>query len=111
MSKHISRISGTTTYVGNCYLPDNAQLGQVWFDSMTQSLQTFDGMSWQSIELNDPIMEYDSEQAVDWAIEKMRQEETISKFAGKYPVVAEALGQLEIALKLCQNLETDEKSK
>lgn len=110
MSKHLIPGSGTN-YINGCYLPTAAQPGQVWFDTSTSTLKTYDGSMWIDIEVMQPTLSYDSEQAIDWAIDKMRCEEKISQLADKYPVVAQALGQLEVALKLCQNLETDGNTK
>ena len=53
-------------------------------------------------------MRPDSSAAIDWAIEKMREMNTIKELAAKYPTVEEAIKQLEITLILHKNL--DDKS-
>ncbi len=102
--------SGNVNYITGGFPPTQAQGGTVWYDTGQQCLVVYDGGQWQKLQNDGPttMMAYDSAEALDWAIEKMRQEQNLSRLADKYPVVAEALGQLEVILKLCKNLDNDD---
>lgn len=105
MSKHI--FPGVQpTIISNCYPPSTAEPGAVRFNSGTQCLQIFDGSIWHNYQLPDPILSWEAEEAIDKMIEVV-DGPRLDKLANKYPLVAEALGQLEVALKLCQNNEPD----
>lgn len=106
MSKHL--IQGSQLYI-SIYesLPSSAQAGQVWFDGGTQQLKVYDGNSWRDLYTAQPTLSWEAENAIDHVIGTINNQKQISDMAAKYPLVAEALGQLEVALKLCQNLEND----
>lgn len=109
-SKHLFDSPAPSVYIQNCFPPSSAQPGQVWFDSGAQSLKIYDGTIWQIFATGDNgtvAMNYDAEDAIDWAIKRVREEQKITELADKYPMVADALGQLEVILKLCQNLDDD----
>ena len=108
-SKHLYDNPAPSAYIQNCFPPSSAQPGQVWFDSGTQSLKVYDGAMWQTFADNNSVgMNYEAENAIDWAIKRIREEQKIVELADKYPMVADALGQLEVILKLCQNLEDND---
>jgi len=102
MSKYV--LPSNPPFIANCYLPDTAQTGQVYYNSGTQSLNVFDGCTW--IDLGDfsNTLTFDAEEAIDKMIEITRKT-NLNELADKYPLIAETLGQLEVALKLCQNNE------
>jgi len=70
-------------------LPPSAIPGSVYWDSSENCLKVFDGTYWQTIsQPNINIaMQPDSSAAIDWAIEKMRELDTIKEMADKYPTV------------------------
>ncbi len=106
MSKHIFS-SNSQPYIGNCYPPATAEPGAVRYDSDTQSLNVFDGSSWHQLPIPEVSMTWEAEEAIDKII-NLTKGPALDDLAAKYPLVAEALGQLEVALKLCQNNEPDE---
>jgi len=108
MSKHIIPNANSMPYISNCYLPASAQAGTVWFDSSTQSMQVYDGSTWVSLQPPKPMLSWEAEEALDKIIPMLNGQPLIVDMADKYPLVEEALGQLEVALKLCQNLDGDE---
>ena len=108
MSKHLINTAGNN-YINNCYPPSSAQPGTVWFDSGTQTLKTYDGTMWYDVELGQASLTWEAEEAIDQIIAKMNEQKEVARMAAKYPIVADALGQLEVALKLCQNLEDGDK--
>lgn len=105
MSKHILP-GAAPTFISNCYPPSTAEPGAVRFNSGTQCLQIFDGSSWHDFRLSEPTLSWEAEKAIDKMIEII-DGPMLDELANKYPLVAEALGQLEVALKLCQNNETE----
>lgn len=104
MSKHLidNCVSPYSTYISNCYPPSTAQPGHVHYDSGTQTLKVFDGSAWHDLNISSVSLSWEAEQAIDKMIE-ITNNPNLSEFADKYPLVAEALGQLEVALKLSQN--------
>ena len=103
MSKYI--YSSHRRYINNCNPPDNAQSGTVWFDSGLQCLVVYDGDTWVEFGDHQPFMTPDAEEAIDRVLDMLRGRSRINDLADKYPLVEDALGQLEVALKLCQNLD------
>lgn len=93
------------SFVSNCHPPPQAQPGTVWYDSGRQNLVVYDGQSWVELVQNSPILTWEAENAIDTLIEMLNNQPRISAMADKYPLVEDALGQLEVALKLCQNLD------
>jgi hypothetical protein len=109
MSKYIFP-SNSKPYISNCYPPSTAEPGAVRYDSGTQSLQVFDGSVWQSLGETQFTLTWEAEEAIDKMID-LSSGPALAELSDKYPLVAEALGQLEVALKLCQNNEPDDPEK
>lgn len=107
MNKYIIPDGNSQPYIGNCYTPSQAQPGTVWFDSGTQSFSIYDGQTWIPWSTPRPVLAWEAEQAIDHVVASMHEQSNISEMAAKYPLVAEALGQLEVAMKLCQNIENN----
>lgn len=106
MSDHL--ITSNTSKIDDCYPPDTAQIGQVWYDSAIQTMVVYTIEGWRPHHQPTVIMTYDAEQAIDWSIDKMSQKSPqLTDMIAKYPLVADAVDQLEVALKLCQNLDSD----
>jgi hypothetical protein len=95
-------------YIPNCYPPSSAVPGSVYFDSGEQCMKAYDGTTWHTIETTAiSIPDHDTAQAVDWIMDRMKTEQSIADMSAKYPLVADAIKQLETALKLCSNLDND----
>jgi len=105
MSKHL--LESPRQHISNCYPPVTATPGSVWYDSGTQSLKTYNGTSWVELEPVRQIMTWEAEKAIDKLIAGLSTQEGISQLADKYPLVQDALLQLQVALKLCENLNDD----
>lgn len=96
------------TYITTDPLPTSAIPGQVFWSSSTSSLMVWDGYNWQPIQMQNYVeatLQPESAAAVDWAIEKMHEIDTLRDLADKYPTVAEALKQLEFAVKMHRNVD------
>ena len=71
-------------------------------------MKVYDGSTWHRVEtMATSIVDYDTAQAVDWIMDRMKAERSIADMSAKYPMVADAIKQLETALKLCSNLDND----
>lgn len=96
-------------------LPASAAYGTVMFDEVDGCLKVFTMSSgWVDFNNSSKIdLNFNAEQAIDYVIDNMYDEKSkfqhdLVEIANKYPIVAEALGQLEVALKLCENLEDND---
>jgi hypothetical protein len=71
-------------------------------------MKAYDGTTWHTIEtVAISLPDYATSEAVDWAMDRMKTEQSIADMSAKYPLVADAIKQLETALKLCSNLDND----
>ena len=78
------------------------------FDTSTQSLKVWSSGMWHELPLYEsPTLSFDAEEAIDTIIEHLKGQRKLTTLAAKYSIVAEALGQLEVAMKLCENLSED----
>jgi hypothetical protein len=109
---HINVIPIVPAPSGTSFPPSSAQEGQIWWDSGQNDVVVFLNGVWQVLSSGVAVhMDYDAERAIDWAIVRMNdsmQETDLAAMAAKYPIVADAIGQLEVALKLCRNLDEPE---
>jgi hypothetical protein len=93
-------------YIQGCFPPVTAIPGQVFFDSGCQSMVVYDGVAWQTIDFSaNSMLDVSTQAAIDWALNRIESDANLSVMATKYPLVADAIGQLEVALKLCMNLD------
>jgi hypothetical protein len=93
-------------HIPNCYPPSSAVPGAVFFDTGQQCMVAYDGNTWHKIEtMGTSLADYDTSQAVEWAMDRMKAEQSIADMSAKYPLVADAIKQLEATLKLCSNLD------
>lgn len=100
-------ITNTLPYIANCFPPVSSQPGMVWYDSGEQCFKVYDGSFWIRIDWPMPSMTWEADLALNQMINLMKGDNNLSKLANKYPLVAEALGQLEVALKLCENIDVN----
>lgn len=106
MSKYLIN---TQNYIYGCTPPDTAQTGAVFFDSNCQSMVVYNGSSWIKWEAPAPILTVDAENTLDQMIRILDKNKELSALSAKYPIVEQALGQLIVALKLCENLDIEDK--
>lgn len=111
VSRHLSTVV-TNPYITNCFTPSQAIPGTVWYDTGAQAFKVWDGSTWMDVSTSVTVeLDPDSADALDWAIGRIKREKQISELADKYPMVADALKELEVVLKLHQNLENNETNK
>ena len=85
--------------------PGMPMVGSVWYDKGPGQLQVFDGSNWVPLIMPQASLSWEANEAITHVLNSMRNEDKISDLADKYPLVADAIEQLEVALKLCQNLD------
>ena len=108
MTKILTSSTGDNSYIHSCYPPTTAQQGQVWWDSGLRSLVVYDGNTWQTINtVSNVSLTQETEDAIEYALRKMKEETKVKELADKYPMVSNALLELETILKLHNNLDND----
>lgn len=81
------------------YIPQNSGsgVGMVRYNTVSQSLEVFDGYSWSSIDGAELQIGLDPEivKVVEWATRKMEKEIEIQQHAERYPIVQSIKDELE----------------
>jgi len=114
MTTHKHHMTNTilTTNIGNpaYYFPPDPAEGTMWYNSSTYKMMYWDGVSWMEIAVeSDTHLNHRAELGIDWAIEQVEKPLLdLSDACDKYPLVADAIHQLETVLKLHQNLGENE---
>jgi hypothetical protein len=89
--------NGAGNYVNNF---SGAQgLGNMRFNTITQSSEFFDGQIWQPLRMSDVSVNLtqDAVDAIDWVNQKRVEEHDIRVLAEKYPAVADQLAAVREA--------------
>lgn len=90
----ISVSSSSQTYVGKY----GSHAGQVHYNTDSQSLQVYDGQNWIDIAKDYVTIQVDDDvrTVLDWAQRKMREERELEQLAKQYPVLEDAMRDLEV---------------
>jgi len=109
-SPHMYSTGGGTSFPYVSYNPGNPAQGCLRING--SDMEVFDGTVWQRIYMNnaDVGLNNDANEAISWAIKRMRQEEEWYKLASTNEAVRIALEQLEQArtrLELTAHLARD----
>ena len=74
-------------------------LGNIRFNTSTQSLEVYDGTMWRPMEMGtvNLSLTQDAVEAIDWANHKRVEEMKIKELAEKYPAVADQLAAVREA--------------
>lgn len=93
------------------YISPGAQsAGMVRYNTSSQCLEVYDGLSWLLMSSSYPTVEFDSQtrQVIEWAHTKMQEEQRLLDLAKEHPTVADALATrqradeaVKIAATLC----------
>jgi|TARA_R110000851_G_scaffold127434_1_gene259452 hypothetical protein len=102
---HIYQTPGQ--YISGCHPPADAQNGQIYFDSGLQTMVVYDGSGWITLTPAVTMLSFDADHAIESVISNLAGQKSLHDLADKYPLVAEAIGQLEVALKLSQNINNE----
>jgi len=74
-------------------------LGNMRFNTTTQSTEVYDGQMWQPLRMSDVSVSLtqDAVEAIDWVNQKRLEEMKIKALAEKYPAVADQLAAVREA--------------
>ena len=83
-------------------------VGQLRFNPATQSLEVYDGNTWQQLQssFSSIGLTWDAEQAIEWAIKKKQEELELAELCKQHPAVAEAYERLQIIKALTKSAES-----
>jgi len=96
--RYLSTFNNNATNYMNNY--SGAQgLGNMRFNTSTQSVEVYDGSMWRPMEMNtvNLSLTQDAVEAIDWANHKRQEEMKIKELAEKYPAVADQLAAVREA--------------
>lgn len=104
-----SKHTEVTGIVSSPYISPGAQgAGMVRYNTNTQHLEVYDGLSWLSLDRTATVsLKPEANAAIDWALKKMQEEELYRELAEKYPAVADArakVAQAEAELSVIAEL-------
>lgn len=101
-SKFISVYSNPKTYVA----PGGTHAGTVRYDTAMQQLVVYTGSSWIPIDSTANIaMSPTAEDAIDWAIKKLKEERELDALMKEHPGLKDAKERFDIMLALVKKHE------
>ena len=95
-------------YAGTPYISPGAQsAGMLRWNSNTNAVEVYDGVSWQSFNSGADIsLSGSAEMAIEWAQKKMLEEKKLDELCKKYPGLAKARSNYETFLRLVESEES-----
>jgi len=99
-SQHLT-ISGGTTYVP--YIsPGAMSSGSVRYNTNTQKLEVYDGVSWHSMVDNAIIdLGHETKEVMEWAHKKMHEEKRLQELIKRHPGLKDLHDKFEMMRVLC----------
>jgi len=80
------------------YVQSGSNSGALRFNTMNQSLEVYDGYSWQNIELNATISaDYQLDTSIRWVQDRIKKEAIWREKAKQFPTMADAIKDWELA--------------
>lgn len=72
--------------------------GQVRYNGNTNQFEVNDGVSWRPIIQSTAVgLNYTTEQVIEWALKKMKEEQELTKLRNAFPAIDEAAKEVELA--------------
>ena len=108
MIKSISAASGLAVAGGSTSYPyvnmNNASAGMVRYNGNTQNFEVYDGNTWMVMYMAAATvtLDYDVQNILNWAKDKMLEDQRIKDLAKINPTVADALAAVEAAKEKLQ---------
>lgn len=95
-------------YAGNPYISPGAQsAGMIRYNVQNQSMEVYDGNGWQMLNAGADIgLTADAEAAIQWAKQKMVEEQRIDELCKKYPGLAKAKQNFDTFLRMVESEES-----
>jgi hypothetical protein len=92
-SPHLTSSAYSTPYINN----NGQSAGTVRYNTMTQQMEVFDGVSWINISQNASIgLSWTADEAIRWAHDRMHEERDLKAKLEKYPSLKHAYEQYKI---------------
>lgn len=72
--------------------------GQVRYNGNTSQFEVNDGVSWRPIMQSTSVnIDYTTQQVIEWASKKMKEEQELTKLRNAFPAIDEAAKEVELA--------------
>jgi len=86
--------SNSQTHVGKY----GSHAGQIHYNTDSQSLEVYDGQTWIPIARDHVTIQVDdhTRSVLEWASRKMQEEQELDQLAKQYPVLEDAMRDLEV---------------
>lgn len=112
-SKFINVVSGYISYPYINMAQDKPLVGSLRYNSSSSNTEIFDGATWQSVPSTTPMVSIvpEAERALEWCINKMREEQELEKLAETDPTIKDLYDQLkqkQDQIKMVQQLKKKE---
>jgi hypothetical protein len=92
-SPHLTSSAYSAPYINN----NGQSAGTVRYNTMTQQMEVFDGVSWINISQNASIgLSWTADEAIRWAHDRMHEERDLKAKLEKYPSLKHAYEQYKI---------------
>ena len=74
-------------------------IGNMRFNTSNQNVEVWDGNSWMTLQSSYATVQLDNDaiRILDWAKEKMQEENSLTELAKKHPAISAALDQVQRA--------------
>lgn len=86
--------------------PGAQSAGILRWNTSSNSIEVYNGVAWFSVETSANILlSPDAQQAVDWAVKKMREEDRLQSLMARHPGLKDLNDKFRVMLALCQDKE------
>lgn len=86
--------------------PGAQSAGMLRYNTNSNCIEVYNGQAWFSIETNaDILLSPVAQQALDWSIKKMKEEEQLQSLMSRHPGLKDLNDKFEIMKVLCQEEE------
>jgi len=90
--------------------PGALNVGQVRFNTSLQGFEVYDGFNWLQIQSGHTHLDLtgDAASAIDWARQKMQEEQELKRLMDKHPGLKDLYDKFEMLKVLCQQEEKEQ---
>lgn len=86
--------------------PGAQSAGMLRWNTNSNTIEVYNGIAWFDISTSTNIyLNMDAQQALDWAVKKMREEEQLAQLMSRHPGLKELKDKFEIMKVLCEQEE------
>jgi hypothetical protein len=90
-----------------------SMVGQMRFNPSNQNIEVYDGNTWITMSANFASvgLTWDAQEAIDWAINKRREEQELKGLCEQHPGLLEAYEKFQVMKALCTQVPDKEEVK